>query len=170
MVSTEEMSNIASLKIGSAARVRELAMHYLMPTKPASEQEKGSPDYVRKMANATAAVEVVCSLVNTFGVMVGLKNFSSGIAIADLVFALNTNTFWVANAAYLTPILNVSVNAFLDNGYLVMEGERLWDNLAYHNRTCWLEVLPAVVFCLKGYTEMRRISLEMKKAFEPLLG
>jgi hypothetical protein len=168
MVSPEEISNIASLKIGSAARVRELATHYLMPPKP-SDQEKGSPDYLRKLANATAAVEVVCSLVNTFGVMQGLRNYSNSMAIADLIFALNTNTFWIANAAYLTPILNISVNAFLDNQELGLQNQELWKGLEYHNRICWLEVLPAILFCLKGYGEMRKIALEMKKAFEPLL-
>lgn len=168
-ISEAEIRNIAELKVGSAARVRELAQHYLLPPKPIDEREKGSPDFIRKMANATAAVEVVCSLVNTFGVMQGLRNYSNGIAIADLVFALNTNTFWIANATYLTPILNVAVNAFLDNQHLQMENQSLWRELEYHNRTCWLEVLPAIVFCLKGYSEMRKVSLEVRKAFEPLL-
>ncbi len=170
MVSPEEMSNIASLKIGSAARVRELATHYLMPPKPQDEREKGSPDFIRKMAGATAAIEVMCSLVNAFGVMHGLRNYSSNAAIADLTFALNTNTFWIANSAYLVPLLNGAVNSTLDAELQLSENQPLWNYLQYHNKFCWLELLPAIVFCLKGYGEMRKVSLEMKKAFEPLLG
>jgi ABC-type glycerol-3-phosphate transport system permease component len=156
--------------VGTAARVRELATHYLMPGKADFDPRNvGSPEYVRKMANSTAAVEVVCSLVNTFGVMAGYNNYIPQMAIADLVFILNTNTFWVQNAAYLVPLMNTAVNAFNDAQELKTKNEPLWKELVYHNNNCWLELLPAVVFCLKGYAEMRRVSVEMKQAFEPLL-
>jgi hypothetical protein len=51
----------------------------------------------------------------------------------------------------------------------IREQEPIWDNLQYHNRNCWLELLPAIVFCLKGRLAMRKYSLEMKKTFEPFL-
>jgi ABC-type glycerol-3-phosphate transport system permease component len=165
--SKEEFENVI---VGTAARVRELATHYLMPSKADFDaRTAGSPEYVRKMANSTAAVEVVCSLVNTFGVMAGYHNYVPQMAIADLVFILNTNTFWVQNASYLVPLMNTAVNAFNDNQELRVKNEPLWRELVYHNNNCWLELLPAVVFCLKGYAEMRRVSVEMKQAFEPLL-
>jgi hypothetical protein len=156
--------------VNTAVRVRELAVHYLMPDKSEFEVKGiNGPEYARKMANATAAVEVVCSLVNSFGVMAGFQNYSSQIAITDLVFVLNTNTFWVQNASYLVPLMNSAVNSFVDAQELRLKGEPLWKDLEYHNNNVWLELLPAVVFCLKGYPEMRKISLEMKKAFEMLL-
>jgi hypothetical protein len=101
--------------------------------------------------------------------MAGFQNYSSQIAITDLVFVLNTNTFWVQNASYLVPLMNSAVNSFVDAQELRLKGEPLWKDLEYHNNNVWLELLPAVVFCLKGYPEMRKISLEMKKAFEMLL-
>jgi hypothetical protein len=157
-----------SVLVSTAAKTRELATYYLIPLKP-TDQERSSPDFIRKMANATAAIEVVCSLVNAFGVMSNYQNFSSQIAIADLVFVLNTNTFWVQNATYLVPLMNAAVNAFTDAQELQIKNEPLWKNLEYHCCNCWLELLPAIVFCLKGYPEMRKVSLEMKQAFEPLL-
>jgi len=159
----------------TAAKTRELATHYLLPERSGLEfdiQNKApnsNPDFVRKMANATAAIEVVCSLVNTFGVMAGFANFNAQMAVADLVFVLNTNSFWVQNASYLVPLMNSSVNSFLDAQELRVKNEPLWKELEYHNNNTWLEILPAIVFCLKGYADMRKISLEMKKAFEMLL-
>jgi ABC-type glycerol-3-phosphate transport system permease component len=165
--SKEEYENVIA---GTAARVRALATHYLMPNKADFDaRQANNPEYARKMANATAAVGVVCSLVNTFGVMAGYENYVPQMAIADLVFILNTNTFWVQNATYLVPLLNSAVNAFNDTQELKAKNEPLWRDLVYHNNNVWLEILPAIVFCLKGYAEMRAVSNEMKQAFEPLL-
>jgi hypothetical protein len=166
--SKQEYENAIS---GTAAKTRELATYYFMPQKIEYNDPKGlaSPDFARKMANSTAAVEVVCSLVNSFGVMAGYQNYSSQMAISDLVFTLNTNAFWVQNASYLVPLMNAAVNAFLDSQELRLKDEPLWRDLDLHCRSCWLELLPAIMFCLKGYPEMRKVSLEMKQAFEPLL-
>lgn len=169
VLSKEELDAI-ELKAGAVNRVRELAQHYLIPDKVIDEREKSSPEFVRKMSNAASAVEVVCSLVNTFGVMRKVKNYSNETAIADLVFALNTNTFWIQNAAYLMPLMNAAVNSILDSKMQGLENQPLWKELEYHNKNTWLELLPAIVFCLRGYSDMRKVSLEMKKAFEPLLG
>lgn len=165
-----------SMLVTTVAKTRELATHYLLPQRPGLEFDikdprgpNSNPEFVRKMANATAAIEVTCSLVNTFGVMAGFANFNAQMAIADLVFVLNTNTFWVQNAAYLVPLMNSAVNSFLDAQELKLKNEPLWKELEYHSNNNWLELLPAIVFCLKGYPEMRKISLEMKQAFEILL-
>lgn len=162
MVSPSEMEikNIAALKLNSAAKVRELASHYFMVT--------GETKEAKGLADSSAAVEVVCSIANVFGVMNGLRNFMPEQAITDLTFALNTNQFWIRNAQYLMPILNSAINASLDGRTQSLETGTLWGNMQYHNKFAWLELLPAIMFCLRGNTEMRRVSLEMKKAFEPL--
>jgi hypothetical protein len=152
-------------KIQNVKGIRELAQHYLLPEKPATPAEQGSPEFNKKMALATGAVEVVCSIVNLFGVMRKNRMYSPESVIPDLVFALNTNVFWLANASYLMPILNASVNAINDNASLKLKGDASWGPLEYHNNNVWLELLPAVLFCIKGYPVMREKSLEMKQAF-----
>jgi hypothetical protein len=173
MVSVEQMkANVAvELTIKVAGDVRAMAQHFLLPAKPASEQERGAPDYMRRLADATAAVEVVCSLVNMFGVMAGLKHFMGESAIADLTFSMNTNQFWVKNSTYLMPIVGAAVNAFQDNRQLYSEGlaSGTWRELEYHNRNVWLETLPAILFCLNGHAPMRKQSLEIKQSFEKFL-
>jgi hypothetical protein len=165
----ETLDGIAVLRIKSADEIRKLAQHYLLPKKPTEQKDVGSPEFIRKMADSTAAVEVVCSLVNIFGVMANLRFFGSDMAIADLTFSLNTNVFWVKNANYLVPILNTSINAFMDNQTFLVIAQPLWDDLEYQSRNVWLEILPAIVFCLNGYSAMRSVSVEIKQSFEKFL-
>jgi len=167
----QEIDNLLTLRIQATNDIRMLAQYYLLPEK-LTEQPKDAivaAEYARKLAMATAAVEVVCCVVNMFGTMAGIKNFSSSNAIADLTFGLNVNTFWSANANYLMPILSMAVNAFQDNITLKAQQQPLWAPLEYHHSSSWLEVLPAILFCLKGYSAMREKSLEMKQSFEKFL-
>jgi len=150
--------------------LRERAKKFIMPDPPVSEDEKKSLDYQRRVAESLAALDVFMSLVNVSGTMIGSGNYSSITAIADLTFTLNTNPFWIKHAAYLVPVLNVVINAFMDANAMALEAkEPIWEKLQYHNRNCWLELLPAIVLCLKGHLVMRKYSLEMKKTFEPFL-
>ena len=165
----QELDNILTLRVQVVADIRSLAQHYLLPERYADQKENVAPEYVRKQADAAAAVELVCSLINVFGVMAGAKNYSGEAAIADLTFSLNTNIFWVKNATYLMPVLSAAINAYQDNQQLKVQNQALWAPLEYHNRNVWLEVLPAIVFCLNGYAAMRKVSLEMKQAFEKFL-
>lgn len=165
----QEMDNILTMRVQAVADVRALAQHYFIPAPPADSKSQEGLEYPRKQAEAALAVELVCSLVNMFGVMAGIKNYSGESAIADLTFTLNTNPFWVKNAAYLMPILGVAVNAFQDNTQLKTNPSPLWEKLHYHNASVWLEILPAVMFCLKGASAMREKSLEMKQAFDKFL-
>jgi len=173
MAANQELDNVLSMRVQVAADTRALAQHYLLPEKP--KQVPGqpppveTPEFVRRMADASGAVEVICSLTNIFGVMTGFKNFSAESSISDLTFVLNTNPFWVKNATYLVPLLNTAINAFEDNRQLRAQNQPLWNGLEYHHRNAWLEILPAIVFVLKGYAEMRKVSLEMKQAFEKFL-
>lgn len=164
-----EMDNLLSLRVQTVKDVRALAQHYLLPAPPADPKSTEGLEYPRKQAEAVLAVELVCSLVNMFGVMAGLRNYSGESAIADLTFTLNTNPFWVKNASYLMPVLGAAVNAFQDNVQLKANPSPLWDKLQYHNDSVWLETLPAVLFCLKGASAMREKSLEMKQAFDKFL-
>lgn len=165
----QELDNLYTLRVQAVADVRALAQHYFTPTKPADPKDPAAAEYPRKQAEAALAVELVCSLVNMFGVMAGIKNYSGESAIADLTFTLNTNPFWVKNAAYLMPVLGAAVNAFQDNTLLKVNLSPLWAQMQYHNASVWLEVLPAVLFCLKGAAAMREKSLEMKQAFDKFL-
>jgi hypothetical protein len=170
MPNKEQIDSIFKAHTEMFIGMRERAAQFLMPDPPSSEEEKKSLDYQRRLAESLAALDVFMSFMNVSGAMIGSGNFSTITAIADLTFALNTNTFWIKNATYLVPILNMSINAFLDaNDMAIREQEPIWDNLQYHNRNCWLELLPAIVFCLKGRLAMRKYSLEMKKTFEPFL-
>jgi len=165
----QELDNILALRVQATTDIRALAQHYLMPEKPVDQKDTGSPDYLRRLADAAGAVELVCSLVNVFGVMSGLKNYSGESAIADLTFSLNTNQFWVKNAANLMPIVSATINALMDNQKLRLQTQPLWNALDSHHRHSWLEILPAVLLALKGYGAMRQQSLEMKQAFEKFL-
>jgi hypothetical protein len=165
----QEQDNLLTLRVQTIADVRALAQHYFLPVQPADLKSLEGVEYPRKQAEAALAVELVCSLVNMFGVMAGLKNYSGESAIADLTFALNTNPFWIKNAAFLMPILSIAVNAFQDNTRLKASPSPLWEKLQYHNASVWLEILPAVLFCLKGAPAMREKSLEMKQAFDKYL-
>lgn len=169
MLNAQELEGIAELRVKTVMEVRALAQHYLLPEKPTNEKELGAPEFMRKMADAAAAVEVICSIVNVFGVMTGLRHFSGDSAITDLTFVLNTNQFWLKNSSYMMPLVNSSVNAFSDNYALTEKPQPLWGALVYHNRNVWLELLPAVVFCLSGHSAMRKVSLEMKQSFEKFL-
>lgn len=169
MLSQQDIDKVAEMRIRTVMEVRALAQHYLMPEKPTAEKDAGSPEFIRKLADSTAAVEVVCSLVNMFGVMTGLVYYSSEAAVTDLTFVLNTNQFWLKNSTYLMPLVSSAINAFSDNHKLREVPQPMWDSLAYHNRNVWLEILPAVVFCLNGHAAMRTVSLEMKQAFEKFL-
>lgn len=165
----QELDNLFTMRVQTVKDVRALAEYYFTPVKPADPKDPAAAEYPRKLAEAALAVELVCSLVNMFGVMAGLKNYSGESAIADLTFTLNTNPFWVKNAAYLMPILGVAVNAFQDNTQLKANPSALWEKLQYHNASVWLEILPAVLFCLKGAAVMREKSLEVKQAFDKFL-
>lgn len=166
----QELDNILALRVQSLAEIRQLASFYFLPEKPAEIKDPAqAADFTKKMANATGAVELVCSLMNVFGTMAGLKNYSSESAIVDLTFGLNTNPFWVTNAAYLMPLVSASINAFEDNRKLRTNPQPLWKNLELHQKQAWLEVLPAILYCLKGYGSMREKSLEVKQAFEKFL-
>jgi hypothetical protein len=164
-----ELDNLYTMRMQTVGDIRALAQHYFTPTKPIDPKDPAAAEFPRKQAEAALAVELVCSLVNMFGVMAGLKNYSGELAIADLTFTLNTNPFWVKNAAYLMPILGTAVNAFQDNTQLKANPSPLWEKLQYHNASVWLEILPAVLFCLKGAAAMREKSLEMKQAFDKFL-
>ncbi len=170
-LSLEHVQETVSLRLKAMNDVRELCKKFLAPDLPSDQGQdgKGSPEYMRRLADSALAGEVVISLFNIFGVMSGSPNYSSENAVADLVFTLNTNPFWVKNDKYLMPIVNASINALVDNQELRFKPETLWARLEYHNKFMWLEILPAVVFCLYGYGKMRKISLEMKKTFEGLL-
>lgn len=166
----EEITKVLQTHTDALVEMRQRASKFLMPDPPSSEDEKKSLDYQRRLADSLAALDVFMSLMNVSGTMVGSGNFSTIAAISDLTFALNTNTFWIKNASYLVPILNMAINAFLDfNVMAIGPNEPLWKELRYHNRNCWLEILPALVLCLKGHYTMRKCSLEMKKTFEPFL-
>ena len=67
------------------------------------------------------------------------------------------------------PILSAAVNAFQDNAQLTVNPSSLWEKMQYHNSSVWLEILPAVLFCLKGAPAMREKSLEIKQAFDKFL-
>lgn len=165
----QELDNILTLRVQTVKDVRALAQHFFIPPTPADPKSLEGVEFPRKQAEAALAVELVCSLVNMFGVMAGLKNYSGESAIADLTFTLNTNPFWIKNAAFLMPILSVAVNAFQDNTRLKANPSPLWEKLQYHNASVWLEILPAVLFCLKGAAAMHEKSLEMKQAFDKFL-
>jgi hypothetical protein len=169
MVNREEMDQMLAMRVRAVTDVRALAQHYFLPPKPTDPKQMDTPDFTRKMAHGTAAVELVCSLMNVFGVAAELRSFSGQSACADLTFGLNTNPFWVANSTYLMPLLNAAINGFNDNQALRESPQPLWSNLQYHNRNIWLELLPAILFCLKGYGAMREKSLEIKQAFEKFL-
>lgn len=165
----ESLDQIYSMQLRVAKDVRDLAVHYFMPERPQEERERGNPEYMKRVALASGAVEVICSLVNVFGVMHGLRTYSAEQAITNLTFTLNTNPFWVANVQYLMPLLNAAMNAFSDNIELKAKQQPLWENMYRHNKQVWLELLPAVMFCLKGYSAMREKSLELKQSFEKFL-
>ena len=97
----QELDNILTLRVRTVKDVRALAQHYFIPPQPADPKSLEGVEFPRKQAEAALAVELVCSLVNMFGVMAGLKNYSGESAIADLTFTLNTNPFWIKNAAFL---------------------------------------------------------------------
>lgn len=172
MVNLEEFGNVAALKVSTINRVRELAKIYFAPQLNDNEKNSlGVPEAQKKISESVLAIEVVCSLANIFGVSQGFKNYSPEIALLDLTFTLNTNPFWVRNASYLMPLVNASINASLDGSMqLATPGDSLWDKLRYHHKNMWLELLPAVLYCLSGYKIMREKSLEMKKAFEAING
>ncbi len=165
----QELDNILTLRIQVTQDIRNLAQHYLLPQKPADPKEAGSELFVKKMALATGAVELVCSLMNVFGTMAGLRNYSGESAIADLTFGMNTNIFWITHDTRLMPIVSAAINAFQDNQQLRQQNQPLWAPLEYHNKNVWLEILPAIMLCLNGYPAMRKVSLEMKQAFEKFL-
>lgn len=161
----QQLDHIYSMQMQVTKDVRDLANLYFMPERPQDERERGNPEYMKRTALATGAVEVVCALVNIFGVMHGLKTYSAQAAISSLTFTLNTNPFWVANVQYLMPLLNAAMNAFEDNNQIRSSDQPLWEGMYKRNKDVWLELLPAILFCLKGYGAMRDKSLEIKQAF-----
>lgn len=140
-------------------KLREIAKKFLAP--------EGNEPEPRKLAESTAATEVILSIVNIFNAIYSNQRHASLTAIADLTFALNSNMFWVKNSGYLIPLLNGAVNAAMDfKDAQDKVPEPLWDKFEYHNKYAWLELLPAIVFLLYGFGKMRVCSTEIKKSFE----
>lgn len=165
-----ELDNLLALRLRVTEDIRKTASHYFLPAeKPADNNTFAQTEYSKKLAESHLAVELVCSLVNVFGVMLRSDIFSTEAAISDLTFSLNTNPFWVKNSSYLMPVLAIAVNGVLDAKKLRLKNEPLWSNLWYQSRNLWLEVLPAILFCLSGYAEMQKKSLEIKQSFEKFL-
>ena len=158
-------SEITSFLLSQNEKLRDIAKKFLIPEK-VPEQDS------RKLAEATAAVEVVLSVVNIFNTIYSNQRHTCLAAITDLTFALNSNVFWVKNSGYLMPLLNGAINAALDykeaEEKLAEEKlpEPLWDKFDYHNKFAWLEILPAIVFLVHGFGKMRVHSTEIKKSFE----
>jgi hypothetical protein len=163
-----EIDSILSMRLQVASDIRALAQHYFLPPK-SNDPKDNTPEFARRLADGTGAVELVCSLVNVFGSLLGHRVYSAENAIADLTFSLNTNQFWVKNAANLMPIVSATVNAALDVPKLKLQSQPIWLDLEKHSKLMWLEILPAILLCLKGYSGMREQSLEIKQAFEKFL-
>lgn len=163
-----EIDGILAMRVQVTTDVRALAEHYFLPHK-SNDPKDNTPEFARKLADGVGAVELVCSLVNVFGALIGHKVYSAEGAIADLTFALNTNQFWIKNAANLMPIVSAAVNAVMDNPKLKLQNQPIWAHMEQHNKMVWLEILPAVLLCLKGYGGMREQSLEIKQSFEKFL-
>lgn len=151
MGETDVITSIVSAK----QNMRNVLNGYLVPSK--GDETKDS----KRMADGLAAVEVIVSIINLFDTLNAPNKISTTTAIVDLTYGLNRNHFWLANAGYLMPLITAGINAMAD--YTEAKQEQLWDKLQYHNKHAWLEAIPAVVFCLLGPTEMRRLSDEMKK-------
>jgi hypothetical protein len=164
-----ELDNLLTVRVKMLSDIRELATHYFMPKKPEDQAKVGAPDFMKKVAEGAGAVEFVCSLVNIAGVMSGSRTYSGEQAIADLTFSLNTNPFWIKNSSYLMPLLSAFINASQDNDKLKQNSDPLWARMVYSHQALWLEVLPAIIFCLEGYPAMREKSLAVKQAFEKFI-
>lgn len=140
-------------------KIRTIAQGFLMPK---TEEEK--KDAI-KMANCTAAVEVLCSLYNIFSAMrTGGQNSAFNL-VTDLVISLNTNPFWVRNAGSLMPLMIAAVNASNDARELLIEASPRWSGLQAQSENLWVELFPQVDFLCNGYAHMRLSSVEMKKTF-----
>ncbi|MGH7744024.1 MAG: hypothetical protein ACREQ5_04290 [Candidatus Dormibacteria bacterium] len=164
------MNNLAELKEGVSllidnnARVRALANKFLLP-KETSEDTKDN----LKMGNALAAVEVVCSLVNVFSALLTTNPVFTQIAITDLTFGLNSNSFWVRNTGHLMPLFIASINGISDYNLMALENEPRWSDLRAQGKNLWLEILPTIVFLIHGYPRMKECSIEIKKSFASIL-
>lgn len=146
-----------------ALQVREIAQGFLMPK---TDEERKDP---LRMANCTAAVEVICAIFNIFfSLRTGTVNGAFTLT-NDLVIGLNTNPFWVRNAGAIMPLMIAAVNAANDARELKTANESHWTGLQQQSENMWLEILPTVAFLCSGYGHMRLISVEMKKAFHGLM-
>lgn len=86
--------------------------------------------------------------------------------IFSLWVTLPNNAFWKAYQHSLTPILLMSLNAWLDANKLETHDADPNDRVyAYTFRNLTLQVLPLCVYLLHGEARMRELSLEIHKFF-----
>lgn len=145
-------------------KLRDIARKYLVP-KEGSEEAKDA----RRMANGIAASEVIVALYNIFQGLQTPSENSMYALLNDLTMTLNTNPFWVQNAATLMPLFIASVNSANDARQLKVEAEQRWEALEAQSRCLWIEMLPYIVFLVHGFAAMRAASVDIRKTYLGLM-
>lgn len=86
-------------------------------------------------------------------------------AFAMLMFGLPSNDFFIANRAYLLPLILQSINGFFDSNKMASAPDKKLRNLAFHVRNLGTEVQIATAYIVGGYDHMRKVSEEIREFF-----
>jgi hypothetical protein len=84
--------------------------------------------------------------------------------LLSLWVKLPANAFWNTHRGFLTPVIFMSINAWLDANKLQSgtETDRVY---SYVLRNLTLQIIPLIVFILHGRQRMRELSLEIHHFF-----
>lgn len=118
-----------------------------------------------------AACEFLAGITTFF---VGYKSLSEGSpnmpalfhALNDLAFGFETNMFYGTFKGYLHPIFMNAINTWLDSVEYATEqlqtDTQTGRYMVFLSQHAWLELFPAVAFCLGGSNAARTVGKKLK--------
>lgn len=115
---------------------------------------------VEQKAQLHSAIDCLTSITNVFAGLAGAVSLGSvslgayASSINDLTFGLESNDFWLGRKAYLQPIFLSCVDSFVAS-----LRDDLPETIVFQRQ--WLSLIPAVLFCLGGYSLRNGHSSEM---------
>lgn len=133
------------------------------------EQNKENPGY---QAWAGSAIEVGVALLN---LVISIKKPASNRgfrAVADLVYTLNANEFWIKNAPVLVPVLTIVLNSHRDYVDMAVRKQELQDYAIYDKMMsaadgASLELFSILLYLVDGPALMSMQSLPLKMDLAP---
>lgn len=96
-----------------------------------------------------------------------ITNKEINAAFLNALVFLQNNPFYVSYRAFLEPVLIISINAWFDSDILQKSDNGKWRMLAFYLRNYDSELAQACAFCVGGFEQMRKVSIDIRQLLNP---